>query len=167
MHVRPERPDDFSAVRAINRAAFESDGEADLVDALRTQASPLISMVADDDGVVVGHILFSPVTLTGHETIPIAGLAPMAVAPSRQRSGTGSALVRAGLSACREQGFAAVVVVGHPEYYPRFGFQPASQLGLTCEFEVADEAWMTLELTNGVLRGCHGTVRYHPAFQAL
>jgi putative acetyltransferase len=167
MRIRPERPSDYPAVYEINRAAFEGDGEPRLVDAHRSQARDVISLVAEDDGAIVGHILYSPVTLSGHEQLRIAGLAPMAVLPGRQRSGIGSALVRAGLDACRQQGCVAVVVVGHPEYYPRFGFRRGSALGIDCEFEVPDEAFMAVELTDGALRGRGGTISYHEAFRNI
>ena len=92
------------------------------------------------------------------------GLAPMAVLPARQRGGIGSALVRAGLDACRQLGCTAVVVLGHPAYYPRFGFQPASRFALGCEYDVPDEAFMALEVEPGSLVGKAGTIRYHRAF---
>src|SRR5437773_8727579 len=97
MQIRPEQPADVDAVRAVNQAAFEASTEANLVDALREQAEPIVSLVADDDGTIVGHILFSPVTLCGHAEPRIMGLAPMAVLPAKQRRGIGSALVRSGL----------------------------------------------------------------------
>lgn len=167
IEVRRERRDDHPAVRDINRAAFQADGEADLVDALRDQVSPVVSLVAADDAEVVGHILFSPVTLAGHDELRIAGLGPMAVSSTRQRSGIGSALLRAGLDACRAQAFVAVVVVGHPGYYPRFGFQPASRFRISCEFDVPDDVFMALELEAGALNGRHGTVHYHPLFATV
>lgn len=167
MQIRAERPADRSAISAVNRAAFETGTEANLVDALRARAEPFISLVADDDGAIVGHIAFSPVTLSGYVEAKVAGLGPMAVMPDRQGQGLGSALVRTGLDACRQLGFGAVVVVGHPEYYPRFGFVPASSFGLTCEYDVPDEVFMALELESGTLHGKSGIVRYHPAFESL
>jgi putative acetyltransferase len=164
MKIRSERPTDFEAIRAVNQAAFETNTEADLVERLREQASPLISLVADDSGSIVGHILFSPAVLLGHPNVKVMGLAPMAVLPPWQRRGIGSALVRTGLEACRELGFAVVIVVGHPKYYPRFGFQPASRFALACEYDVPDEVFMVLELEPGALSGKTGTIRYHPAF---
>jgi putative acetyltransferase len=164
MEIRPERLDDFAAVAALNRAAFETGLEADLVAALREQAAPIVSLVADDAAAIVGHILFSPVTLSGHADLPIMGLAPMAVVPGEQRRGIGSALVRAGLDRCRELGCVAVVVLGHPAYYPRFGFVPASRFAIGCEYDVPDDAFMALELEAGSLRGRSGTIRYHRAF---
>ncbi len=92
------------------------------------------------------------------------GLAPMAVLPVHQRRGIGSSLVRAGLEACTQLGFAAVIVLGHAEYYPRFGFQPASRFALRCEYDVPDDVFMALELEAGILTGKTGTIQYHPAF---
>ena len=121
MHVREEAPADIPHVHALNCAAFESSTEARIVDALRGQPD-VISLVAEEDGHVVGHIMFSPVRLRGADDVRAMALAPMAVAPARQRAGIGSALVRDGLARCRELGVDALFVVGHPEYYPRFGF---------------------------------------------
>lgn len=162
--IRNERSTDHAAVRAINTAAFGQAAEADLVDALRDRADRVISLVADIEHEIVGHILFSPVTLPGHDALAIAGLAPMAVAPDRQRTGIGSALVRAGLVQCRSNDYRAVVVLGHAEYYPRFSFRPASRFGIGCEYDVPENAFMVLELEPGYLRGASGTIRYHPAF---
>ena len=164
MLIRAERDTDHAAVHALNAAAFPTSAEADLVDALRREARPLVSLVAECDGTVVGHILFSPVSLENRPDLGIMGLAPMAVVPDHQRSGIGSALVRAGLAECRRLGFSAVVVLGHPEYYPRFGFSPSVRYGIRSEYDVPDEVFMALELVPGALREASGTVRYHPAF---
>jgi putative acetyltransferase len=167
MRIRAEEPGDRSAVRAVNRSAFETPAEAGLVDALREQARPLVSLVAEDGGEIVGHILFSPVSLSSDPALAIAGLAPMAVAPSHQRRGIGSALVRAGLEECRERGFGAVVVLGHPTYYPRFGFSSSSSFDISCEYDVPEGVFMVLELRAGFLDGASGTIRYHSAFGGL
>ena len=162
--IRLEQPEDILAIRQVNLAAFEAATEATLVDALRRQAHPLVSLVAISGAHVVGHVLFSPVTLSSHPDLPIMGLAPMAVAPGKQRQGIGSRLVEAGIEECRRSGCVAVVVLGHAGYYPRFGFTRASTFGLTSEYDVPDDVFMALELTPGVLRGKAGTIRYHPAF---
>jgi putative acetyltransferase len=164
MHIRPERPADIEGIRAVNLAAFETSTEADLVDALREQAQSTISLVADDGGGIVGHILFSPVTLLAHPEQRIMGLAPMAVLPARQRQGIGSALIREGLERCRRLHFSAIVVLGHADYYPRFGFTPASRFGLRCEYDVPDDVFMVLELARGTLQDRSGMIRYQPAF---
>jgi putative acetyltransferase len=159
----------------VNESAFGTPAEANLVDALREQARPIVSLVGEgtsagdgaDNGIIVGHIMFSPVSLPGHPALRMMGLAPMAVAPAHQRNGIGSALVRAGLEQCRQLGFGAVVVLGHPAYYPRFGFAPSTRFGIGCEYEVPEEVFMVVELDAGVLRGACGEVKYHPAFSTL
>ncbi len=168
LHVRPETQADFDAVRHINEAAFETPAEAKLVDALRVSVAPFISLVAERDGDVLGHILFTPVTVDFGDTPWSAlGLAPMAVAPANQRQGIGSALVRSGLAECRRIDQPVVFVLGHPEYYPRFGFVPAPPLGLTCEYPVPDDVFMVAELEPGALKDRTGLVRYAPAFNDL
>jgi len=164
MKIREEAASDVAAIRDVNRAAFGTDSEARLVDLLRDRAAPIVSLVAEHAGAIVAHICFSPVTLSGHDDLNLMGLAPMAVLPSEQRRGIGSALVRAGLERCADLSCAAVVVLGHPEYYPRFGFVPASRFGIGSEYEVPDDVFMVLELQPGRLRGRSGTARYHPAF---
>ena len=165
MHVRAEETADIPHVHALNCAAFEFPTEARIVDAL-FGLPDVISLVAEEEGHVVGHIMFSPVRLSGTDDVRAMALAPMAVAPARQRAGIGSALVRDGLARCQELGVEALFVVGHPEYYPRFGFRLASSFGITCEFEVPDEAFMALELMPGALRGRTGQVFFHEAFRA-
>jgi putative acetyltransferase len=165
MIIREERQGDAERVREVNLAAFETSTEADLVDALRRQARPLVSLVAEDDANVIGHILFSPVTLASDPGLMLMGLAPMAVVPSRQRQGVGSTLVREGLERCQQLNVAAVVVLGHSEYYPRFGFLPAFRLSLRSEYDGPDEAFMVRELRDGALRGLSGTIRYHSVFR--
>ena len=165
--IRPEEEADFDAVRQVNRLAFGQPAEATLVDALRKSAELFISLVAVDDNQVVGHILFTPVSLESDDSTSTAlglGLAPMAVLPEYQRQGVGSELVRAGLRECQRIGANVVVVLGHPEYYPRFGFVPASQKGLTSEYPVPDEVFMALELEPSALKGRRGLVKYRPEF---
>jgi putative acetyltransferase len=164
MLIRAEKENDREAVHAVNVSAFETPSEANLVDALREQAKPNISLVAEDNGEVVGHIMFSPVSLSGYPDLKVMGLGPMAVAPEQQRKGIGSALVRAGLDQCRHLGILAVVVLGHPEYYPRFGFSPASRYGIDSEYEVPEEVFMAMELQPEALSGKSGRVKYHTAF---
>ena len=165
--IRPEKEADFDAVRKVNTLAFGQAAEATLVDALRKSAELFISLVAVDDNQVVGHILFTPVSLESDDSTSTAlglGLAPMAVLPEYQRQGVGSGLVRAGLRECQRIGVNVVVVLGHPEYYPRFGFVPASQKGLTSEYPVPDEVFMAIELEPGALKGRRGLVKYRPEF---
>jgi putative acetyltransferase len=164
MRTRAEAPADHDAVHAINLEAFGGPAEARLVERLRREAKPVISLVAEEGGAIRGHILFSPVVLQGHPRLRIMGLAPMAVASGHQRKGVGSALVAAGLAECRRLEYGAVVVLGHANYYPLFGFFPASRAGISCEYEVPDEAFMLVELQAGYLRGASGKVKYHRAF---
>ena len=165
--IRAEEAHDRAAIHAVNAAAFGTSAEANLVEALREQAAPLISLVALEGDAVVGHILFSPVTHPGRPDLRIMGLAPMAVAPAHQRQGIGSALVRAGLEECRRLGFDAVVVLGHPDYYPRFGFRPSTRFGIRSEYDVPEDVFMVLELVPGALRDAPGIVRYHAAFATV
>ena len=166
--VRDERPGDHRAVREVNEAAFDRMGEANLVDALRGVAEPLVSLVADEDGSVVGHVLFSPVSLEPEPFGYLAlGLAPLAVLPSRGGRGIGSLLVAEGLKECRRLGCTAVFVLGDPAYYRRFGFATAARVGFRSEYEVPEEAFMVVELKPGALDGWRGLVRYRPEFGAL
>lgn len=161
--VRPETPADVEAVRAVVEAAFEQRDEAGIVERLREGVPGYIGLVAVEGGEVVGHIAFSPVTVE-RRALPILGLAPMAVRPDWQRRGIGARLVRAGLVACAETGAEAVVVLGHPGYYPRFGFSPAVGFGLRDTYGAPPEAFMALELVPGALGGVSGVVRYASAF---
>ena len=167
MSIRVENKDDREAVNRVHASAFESHTEAKLVALLNEQARPLVSLLSEEGGDCVGHILFSPANLSGHPDLNIMGLAPMAVLPEYQGQGIGSALVREGLEQCRQLGADAVVVLGHPDYYPRFGFRPAAYYGIDSDYEVPEEAFMILELQPGVLQGCSGRVHYHPAFGQL
>jgi putative acetyltransferase len=164
MLIRAERDNDQDAVHAVNVSAFETPSEANLVDTLREQAQPVVSIVAEENGKVVGHIMFSAVSLSGYPDLKMMGLAPMAVVPEHQRQGIGSALVRAGLEQCRQLGFTAVVVLGHPGYYPRFGFSPSSRFGIDSEYEVPEEVFMAIELQPEALSAITGRVKYHAAF---
>lgn len=171
MIIRPENSADLDAIRVVNLAAFGQPLEADIVDAIRRDGGTTCSLVAETPAGIVGHILFTPVTWPGldrtqsADASPFAtGLAPMAVHPDWQRQRIGSALVRAGLEICAKAGVQAVVVLGHPDYYPRFGFRRASDFGLRCEFPVPDDAFMALELVEGALAGHSGLVTYLPHF---
>jgi putative acetyltransferase len=167
MRIRPETEADRAAVRTVNDTAFETSAEADLVEALHRKGVSLVSLVAEVDGRVVGHILFSPVFVTEHADLNFMGLAPMAVVPDYQRKGIGSALVRQGLARCKDLGCRAVVVIGHAEYYPRFGFVPAHKYALRCEYDVPADVFMVAELEPGALKGRSGSVRYDDLFSGV
>ncbi|MCY3811244.1 MAG: N-acetyltransferase [Gammaproteobacteria bacterium] len=160
--VRPEGRSDLDAIRTVNREAFGSEAEADLVDALRANGEAALSLVAENDSGVVGHILFShlPIRTSARDVAAVA-LAPMSVLPRWQRRGVGSALVRTGLDRCREAGLEAVVVLGHPTYYPRFGF--SARLAEPLQAPFSGPAFMALELVPGAL-SAGGVVHYPDAF---
>lgn|SRR5262245_61945190 len=168
IQIRAERPDDIAAIRRIIGAAFGTKEEVELVDALRLAGKIVISLVAVDGETVVGHILFSRVSLNPPvESLLGIGLAPMSVTPERQRQGLGSQLVRRGLELCRKQGFDFAVVLGHPGFYPRFGFVPSTRFNLKSEYDVAEDVFMVMEFTDGSLQGVAGTVKYESEFSAF
>src|SRR5262249_47390295 len=165
--IRSETVDDAADIRAIHTLAFGRDNEARLVDALRAEPGfdPALSLVAIADGHAVGHILFSPILIrASHSSVPALALAPLAVRPEFQNHSVGSTLVRAGLEECRRLGHTVVVVVGHPHYYPRFGFSSARAAGLEAPFPVSDAAFMALELAPGALYGVRGMIEYPAPF---
>lgn len=165
--VRSEIPTDVVTIRNINARAFGQPTEADLVDSLRRSYKEVISLVAVEDRQIVGHILFTPVTIDGSSTISGMGLGPMAVIPEKQRMGVGSMLIRAGLERLKKVGCPFVVVLGHPKYYPRFGFVLASRCGLRSQWEgVPGEAFMVLELVTNALKNIRGIARYRAEFDA-
>jgi len=166
--IRQERPEDIPGIRYVNEQAFGHPEEADIVDGLRQRGVIFLSLVAVQDDQIVGHILFSPVTITSEtSSFEAIALGPMAVLPSHQRLGIGSELVRAGLEECREMGQSIVIVLGHPEFYPRFGFEPARPFGIRWEHDVPAEVFMVAELTEGALNGRGGVVLYQPEFRSL
>jgi putative acetyltransferase len=163
MIVREEAESDFAAIRRVNEAAFEGAVEADLVEALRAEGAVLQSLVAEIDRRVVGHTLFSRMWVDAPSgPVAAVALAPVAVLPEWQRQGIGGRLIRHGLDALRGAGERIVIVLGHPEYYPRFGFSSERALRLDSPFP--PEAYMALELEPGSLDGVHGPVRYARAF---
>jgi putative acetyltransferase len=159
--IRDEQPGDAAAVRDVNRQAFGQEDEGRIVDALRENGAASLSLVAVDGTAVVGHIMFSPLSVG---PLVGVGLGPMAVLPSHQRQGIGSRLVRAGIERLKGTGCPFVVVIGHPSFYPRFGFQPAAPHGLTCAWDVTPEAFMVNILDHRVIGSLRGIAKYRAEF---
>ena len=165
MNIRKEIDLDIEKIWQVNVEAFDTELEANLINAIRKSGIPYISLVAEEGDKIVGHILFTPVELSGNKSgLRLMGLAPMAVVSKLQKKGIGSQLIKVGLENCLTEGYDAVVVLGHPEYYSKFGFLPSIQYGIKSEYDVPDEVFMILELENGVLNKKQGTIKYHEAF---
>ena len=161
--IRHEQPVDEAAVRAVNLKAFDGPDEATIVEALRANGHALISFVAEIDGRVVGHVMFSPMTIQAPQgTITKIQLAPLAVLPEYQGRSVGSALVWRGLEECRALGYDCVFVLGHRTYYPRFGFTPASRHGII--YEDGRDSFQVVELRPGALGGLTGEASFGPEF---
>ncbi len=178
MMIREETAVDRPAIHQINVAAFEQVGEAELVDKLRQRGAITVSLVAVVEGQVVGHVLFTPVEIlpekvqgTGeratHQEWTAVALGPVAVLPNYQNQGIGDQLIRAGSAACLERGEDVVAVLGHPNYYPRFGFVPSVRFGIKSEYDVPDDVFMIAELREGALAGRAGVVKYQAEFNEL
>lgn len=165
IEIREERPDDVAAIRDLNRRAFGQDQEGNIVDALRSNGAALLSLVATLDGRLVGHIMYSPLSVGG--AVTGAALGPMAVLPEHQRQGVGGRLVEAGNRKLTDTGCPFIIVVGHATYYPRFGFRPASAHGITCEWEVPDDVFMLLILDQGKMVGVSGLAKYRHEFSSV
>jgi putative acetyltransferase len=162
--IREEQSADIAAIRRVNSLAFGRDQEANIVDALRANGAALLSLIAADEDGVMGHIMYSPATIND---VVGAALGPMAVAPRRQRQGVGSRLVRAGNEILRRRGCPFVIVIGHPSFYPRFGFQVAKPLGITTEWEVPDEAFMVAALDTSMMKRISGEAKYRVEFSTV
>jgi len=164
IEIRPERADDLQAIQEVNRQAFAQEQEGRIVDALRANDAVVLSLVAATDGAVVGHIMFSPLTVG---RVTGAALGPMAVLPSHQRRGIGSQLVERGLERLRADGCPFIGLIGHPEFYPRFGFRPAGGLGMTCEWDVPPEVFMVTVLDPAVTDRLAGRAAFRPEFSTI
>lgn len=169
--IRPEQPADTDAIYTVEKDAFERPDEADLVNRLRDAGAIWLSQVALLNGDIVGHALYSMVTVTDGDTVrEFPGLGPIAVATAHQNKGIGGQLIHAGLEAARSAGYGLMFLVGHPDYYPRFGFQPAKPLGFTSDY-VQDDGphahFMVAVLDDTLLDTVRGHVRYHPAFEGV
>jgi putative acetyltransferase len=163
--VRPEEPEDAGAVARVNDLAFKGPAEAAIIRRLWAAGAVTLSLVAVKGEEVIGHVMFSPVEIDHDgQSITAVGLGPVAVHPDHQGQGIGTALCEAGLSRLAAAGHKIAIVLGHPTYYPRFGFEPAVQYGIRWEKDVPDEVFMVIALEDGALDGVHGVVRYHPAF---
>lgn len=165
--IRTELPTDPEAIWNVNRLAFDGDAEANLVDALREGSFVELSLVAEIDGKVVGHILFSRVKISGNTgSLESLSLAPLAVMPEFQGQRIGSKLVAIGLATCRATGHRIVVVLGHSDFYSRFGFSSELARPLESPFG-GGKAWMALELVPKALEGVEGRVEYSSPFAAF
>ena len=168
MNIREEQPSDIEKIWEVNSEAFETEAEANLINALRNSGCPYISLVAENENNIVGHILFTPVELSGDDNkLKIMGLAPMAVFSQYQNKGIGSKLVETGLELCKSEGYDAVVVLGHPSYYPKFGFVPSVKYSIKSEYDVPDNVFMVLELVPESLKNHAGVIKYHEAFNSV
>ncbi|MDH5648986.1 MAG: N-acetyltransferase [Gammaproteobacteria bacterium] len=168
MNIREEKASDIEKIWKLNSQVFGTATEANLVNTLRECGCTYVSLVAETEDKIVGHILFTPVELIGSKSnVKIMGLAPMAVQTEYQNKGIGSLLVLAGLDRCRALGYDAVVVLGHPGYYPRFGFLPSASFGVKSEYEVPEGVFMVMELVPGSLKDQRGVIKYHAAFSSV
>ncbi len=164
--IREEAAQDIEHIGLVNEQAFAGVVEARLVNELRQNDKIVLSLVALVDGQLVGHILFSPMQIVSPagKTHHAVGLGPVAVLPTYQQQGVGTALCQKGLAICREAGHRTVLVLGHPTYYPRFGFQPAALFEISCTYDVPADAFMALELQEGALDNVSGIAYYQPEF---
>lgn len=166
MIIRREKKEDFNSIYEINEQAFKQKDESELIERIRDSKNfiPELSLVAEENGRIIGHILFSKIKIIGEKEYESLALAPMAVLPEFQKQGIGGKLIKEGLNKARELGFNSAIVIGHKECYPRFGFERASKWNIKCPFEVPDEVFMAVELNAGALAEKSGIVEYPKEF---
>lgn len=164
--IRFEKPEDIAFIHSVNEQAFGRVSEAKLVDTLRLACTDHLSLVADDNGSIIGHLIFTPVVVTdGKQKTEGMGLAPMAVLPSRQRQGIGTQLVDTGLLILKEKDCPFDILLGHPEYYPRFGFQAASGCNIRTQWDgVPDETFMILVMDHEAMQNVSGVATFRDEF---
>jgi putative acetyltransferase len=165
VEIREERPDDVAAVRDLNRRAFGQDQESNIVDALRANGAALLSLVATVNDRVVGHIMYSPLSIGGN--VKGAALGPMGVLPEYQRQGIGGKLIEAGNRKLKDADCPFIIVVGHADYYARFGFRPAREHGIKCQWDVPDDVFMLLILDQAEMEGVSGLAKYRDEFSSV
>ena len=166
MIIRREKKEDFNSISEVNEQAFKQKDESELIKRIRASKNfiPDLSLVAELNRKIIGYILFSKIKIIGIKEYESLALAPMAVLPEFQKKGIGRKLINEGLKKARELGFNSVIVVGHQDYYPRFGFERASKWNIKCPFEVPDEAFLATELKEGALAEKSGIVEYPKEF---
>jgi len=165
INIRLEKPADIPLIYSVLERTFKREAEARLAVKLRQACDDCLSLVAEDSGVIVGHIMFSPVLIQNGKTVRGMGLAPMAVLPTRQRQGIGTLLIKAGLKTLHENSCPFVIVLGHPDYYPRFGFKPASSFHIKSQWQgVPDEAFMILVMDDKVMENVSGIASFRDEF---
>lgn len=170
IHIRPESPEDIESIQNVTTRAFQGEEEVNLIAAIRASDYFIheLSLVAVEDNRIVGHILFSPIKIESSEqSVEALALAPMAVLPDFQNNGIGTKLVKHGLEACKKLRYKIVIVIGHPNYYPRFGFKLARECGIEAPFEVPGDAFLACELFSAALKNVRGVVKYSPAFDSV
>ena len=166
MIIRKEKNEDFKSIYEINYQAFKQKNESELIEKIRGSKNfvPELSLIAEKNGKKVGHILLSKIKIKGEKEFESLIPAPLAVLPELQKQGIGKKLITEGLRKARELGFSSVIVVGHKDYYPKFGFEKASKWNIKCSFEVPDEAFLAIELKDGALEDKSGIVEYPKEF---
>ena len=164
--IRKEAKKDYDGIFEVNKLAFGQKEESKLIDKIRNGNNfiPDLSLVAEKNGKIIGHILFSKIEISGSSKFNSLALAPMAVVPEFQKKGIGTKLIEEGIRKAKELNFETIIVLGHKDYYPRFGFQKASKWNIKCPFEVPDEAFMAMEISDNALKNKSGTVIYPPEF---